>query len=316
MALAGGLRFAAAEGLSMRDTEPPLVAGAAAPAPEHPMPGKWGIWGSGIGAYGDRDGDDIASRYDYHIYGFVAGLDYRSSPHLLAGIGGGYSTTDLDLDLLVDNGDVKSYQGVLYSSYVDGPWYADGIVSYGGNQYETQRGVAFGGFNRIAVGDYDGDEIAGYLEGGRSFDLRGGLIQPYLALQIIRLSRDGFTETGAGALNLVVADEDVNSVQGSLGVRMAKEYKTKGGTVLVPEGRLRWTHEFSSDDYLVNARFAGSPAGSYVVKGDRPDRDRLALGLGLTAKLQKNLDLFLDYDADISGDMFANAVTAGIIYRW
>ena len=72
----------------------------------------------------------------------------------------------------MDNGDVKSFQGTLYGSYVKGPWYADGILSYGGNQYQTLRGVTFGGVNRIALGDYDGDEIAGYFEGGRSYDLQ------------------------------------------------------------------------------------------------------------------------------------------------
>ena len=115
---------------------------------------------------------------------------------------------------------------------------------------------------------------------------------------------------------MVVADEDANSIRGSLGVRMAKEYKTEGGTTLVPEGRLLWTHEFSSDDHLVNARFAGSPAGSYVVKGDRPKRDRAVLGLGLTARVRKDMDLYIDYDASVSSDLFAHAVTAGLVYRW
>ncbi|MBW1896821.1 MAG: autotransporter domain-containing protein, partial [Deltaproteobacteria bacterium] len=61
---------------------------------------------------------------------------------------------------------------------------------------------------------------------------------------------------------------------------------------------------------------AGSPAGSFVVKGDRPGRDRVGLGLGLTARVTEDVQLYFDYDASISSSLFAHAVTAGITYTW
>jgi hypothetical protein len=44
------------------------------------------------------------------------------------------------------------------------------------------------------------------------------------AIQATRMKRDGFTETGAGALSLVAEKEETNTVSGSLGVRMRKEF--------------------------------------------------------------------------------------------
>ena len=154
------------------------------------------------------------------------------------------------------------------------------------------------------------------MEGGYKLTWGDLDFRPLLSLQAIHLSRDGFTEKVADALNLVVADEDATSMQGSLGVHISKEYRTKNGPILVPEARARWIHEFSSDAHLVNARFAGSPAGSFVVMGDPPDRDSLVLGLGLTTRVGNKIYIYIDYDANISSDSFAHDVTAGITYSW
>ena len=137
-----------------------------------------------------------------------------------------------------------------------------------------------------------------------------------LSLQATHYSRDSFMETGADALNLLAADESLTSVQGSLGLRLFKDYKTEGGAILRPEARARWIHELSSDDHLLNARFAGSTATSFLVKGDTPDRHSVALGLGLTARIRKDLTFRMDYDASISGDLVIHVATALLVFSW
>jgi len=283
--------------------------------PRPPVVG-WDLWANGLGVAGDRDGDDVASRYDYNIYGFLVGMDRRFSDHFLAGICGGYARADVDLDILADSGHIKSYLTCLYTSYVKGPWYLDTLFSYATNRYHTLRGITFGNISRIATGDYDGDEYSGYLEGGYTLESGNARIQPMLSLQATHLSRDSFMETGADALNLVAADESFTSMQGSLGMRLFKDYKTEGGAILRPEARARWTHELSGDDHLLNARFAGSTATSFLVKGDRPDRHSVVLGLGLTARVRKDLTFRMDYDASISSDLVIHAATALLVFSW
>jgi len=136
------------------------------------------------------------------------------------------------------------------------------------------------------------------------------------SFQATHQSRDSFTETGADDLNLVAADEDFTSMQGSLGMRLFKDFKTENGGILTPEARARWTYEFSNDDHLLNARFAGATDTSFLVKGDRPDRHGVVLGLGLTARAKKDLTMRLDYDASISSDLVTHAVTGLLVFSW
>ncbi len=41
---------------------------------------------------------------------------------------------------------------------------------------------------------------------------------------------------------------------------------------------------------------------AFSVKGDRPDRDSAAVGLGVNYAPQKNLSLYLTYDAHLASD--------------
>jgi hypothetical protein len=83
------------------------------------------------------------------------------------------------------------------------------------------------------------------------------------------LRRDGFTEAGAGQVGLSVAAQDDSSLVSSLGVRLRKDFTGDDTRITIPELKLRWDHEFSRDDDVVNASFAGRPASSFKVVPDR-----------------------------------------------
>jgi len=308
------VQLAMAGGETMNDAEPLLLA--LADGMETQNKSNFGIWGRGYGVAGDRHGGDVSSRYDYTILGFVLGMDSKISDNLLIGLGGGYSQTDIDFESLTDSGDVDSYQGTLYSSYAKGLWYIDGLLSYAFNDYDTSRGIDFGGINRTAKGDYNGNELSGYLEGGYTFFARNTNIQPLASLHVTHLYQESYTESGADSLNLAVDDQETTSIRSALGLRLAKEHKRESDTTLMYEARALWAHEFSDDDHMVSARFAGSTAGSFHVKGDRPDRDSAILGLGINARMKNNLSLYAQYDADLSRDHTANAIMVGLAYRW
>ncbi|MEN6615016.1 MAG: autotransporter outer membrane beta-barrel domain-containing protein, partial [Syntrophorhabdus sp.] len=101
----------------------------------------------------------------------------------------------------------------------------------------------------------------------------------------------------------------------SLGVRFKKDYVLNEGS-FTPEFRIRWDHEFSNDDYAVNAVFAGSPFSIFTATGETPDRDRLAIGLGMNWHIQNNISLSLTYDGYFSGDTTQHAGMLGFRYRW
>jgi len=260
-------------------------------------------------------GSDISSKYDYSTGGVTAGFDKKISNNLLLGFSTGYSQTKVDMKDLSDKGTISSYQGSLYGAYLSGPWYVNGILAYSYNRYDTSRDISFGGINRTANADYTGHTIAAYTEAGYLFKIDTLSIIPMASFQTSYLTRNGFTEEDAAALNLSVDRERTASYLGALGIKVRKDFARTAG-MITPELRIKWLHEFSNDAYVLNASFADAPGSTFSVRGDRPNRDSLALGFGLTCLTKDNVSIFLTYDANISEDHTEQGGSMGIRYRW
>lgn len=195
----------------------------------------WAFWARGYGSASARSGNDVATRYDYDLGGISIGFDRKVNNWLLLGLSTGYSSGKVDMRHVSETGRIDSYQGSLYGFYKSEPWYADGILAYGYNRYDTSRDIFFGGIDT---------------------------------------------------------------------------------TTVTPEVRVRWFHEFSNDDYVLDAVFAGAPVSSFTIKGDKPNRDSVGFGLGVNAVTKNNVDLFLEYDGKLSGGYTEHAGSLGFRYRW
>lgn len=280
--------------------------------------GPFSLWIRGYGASGVRDGDDIASRYDFTIGGTVAGIEYRVGPAIRAGAAFGYSRTSVDMKDLQDSGSEDSYQGSLYGSFTstDKRWYVNTALGYSLNKYNMKRSLSFGTISRTARGSYEGSDISGYAESGYLLPFKAVSITPYVSFLALDSRREGFTESGADALNLNGDSARTTSLQGSLGIGLAKEFVINKTFFLVPEVSARWVHEFGDTKAVLDARFAGAPSGSFRVSSDTWDRDSGVFSLGLTGRAGDAWNFFFAYDARVRSKEFAHAVTGGVRLRW
>ncbi len=311
---AGENQFAMADGITMTDGGP--LFSSLGGGLQSPPDTRWNMWVAGNGTSGKEKGDDIAARYKYTINGISAGLDTPVTDRLIAGISFGVSSTDISYYELTDSAENESIQGALYGFYDHDPWYIDGVLLYGKNDYETDRHLSFGGINRTAHADYDGSEIGGSIEAGYRIERKPLTLEPCASLELSRLSQNSFTETGADSLNLVVDPQETRSVRSSIGLRVSRQINPQDGITLKPEASLHWAHEFSGDDNMVNTRFSGSSAGSYTIRGEKPDRNSAICELGVTGNIQESLSLSVHLDAEAGSNHRAVAATAKIAYRW
>ncbi len=274
-----------------------------------------GFWMRGYGGTGDRRGNDISSRYNYDLAGILAGFDRNVSDPFLLGVSFGYSHTKATMKDLSDTATVSSYQGSLYGMYRADPWYVSSIMTYGYNRYDTSRDVAFGDIMRTANAVYAGHTLGGNIEGGVTFRSCCVDVIPTMSLTGIRFTRDSFRERDAGSLSLDADSSTTSSLVSSLGLRLRKEYKIASG-IVVPEVKAAWLHEFVSDDYLLSGSFAGYPASTFTVKGDRPLKDSVNTGLLLTWEIPRGMSFYLSYDAILSGDQTGQSGSLGMRWRW
>ncbi|THF56505.1 autotransporter domain-containing protein [Pseudothauera rhizosphaerae] len=271
-------------------------------APQRPADG---FWLRALGSHGRIDGDRNASGAKLSGGGVALGADRRIAADVRAGLAFAYSKSEAD----TDHGavDVDSVQLAAYGRWQNDTAYVDASVSAGRHRAETRRDIAFLG--QRAEADYDGDSAAFALEAGLPLARGAATLTPYAGLEGAHLRRESFTEQGAGDANLRVKSRTDGSLRSGLGVRCAWE-----GARLSPAIDLAWVHEFGDAKRRIAAGFAGT--ADFRIDGPELDRDRLALGLGLTAWTGKAARLDVGYRGEFAGSDRDHAVAATFRWAW
>jgi outer membrane autotransporter protein len=248
----------------------------------------------------------------------MGGMDYLFTPDFRSGLAIGYSGVTVDMREVPDTNRQDSFQASGYASYrpESKRWYIDCALSYSWNKYETQRHINVGSLYRVANASYNGAEISGYLEGGHRLSLKGFEVTPLVFVLAMKSSADGFTETDAGSANLTVDGNETESLQSGVGLKVSRQYEVRRDFFLTPEIGTRWFHEFGDTRAILNAHFADTPSGSYVVTSDTVDRDSAVISFNLQAKRDDRLRFFLGYDLGLRRDQTSHGVTGWVRYKW
>jgi outer membrane autotransporter protein len=275
--------------------------------------GKNGLWFDAFGQWGDQGVENRYrwnggyTGYDYFLRGATLGFDHNLSDKFMAGASLGYSRSDIDLDHDQGSGYIKSLYGSVYGSYFNKNLYVDGAFSYGKNWYNNHRLITIGSLQRKAYSDHDGDLFSGYLGAGYYFDIKKWLIGPFASLQYVYLDEESFREKGADGLSLRVNDRQTDSLVSELGVRLARVFGTKCGS-LIPEVSAAWLRDFDIDDRVITSSFAGSPGASFSIKGQDVEKNGATLGAGITFVHKSGLSTSLRYKGEFREKYKSNGV--------
>lgn len=273
-----------------------------------------GFWVRATGGTGDIDATTNASGSDYTSATLALGSDTRLANGVTVGLAGGYGRTDADT---AGGGlDIDSYQLAGYAGWSEGGLYVDTMLGYARHRTDANRGVTTGGGARTARADYEADQVAWSIEGGHRWAWSETTrLTPFLGLDFSQTEREGFTERGAGAANLDVAEETTDSLRTRVGLRIAGTLEA-AGTRLAPWAEVAWVREHGDRDATMTAHFDPAPATTFEVAGPKLDRDRAAIGLGVTAGLSETSHLDLEYRGEIAGSDDHHGIAVTWRERW
>lgn len=275
--------------------------------------GPWEVFADFVGASGTQDGSETQIGYHFNVFGLAAGADYRLSGDWLLGLGSGFYRTRASFDAGGGSSRVRNLPFFTYAAYTPGDFYAMGSLGYTLNWYEIDRNVSFGGLGRTASRSVNGGAFNTALETGYDFRFTRTILTPAATLFYSRIRVDGFTETGADALNLSVDSQTAESLQGGIGFRAARPFRACGTDGMAQVSAF-YQHEFSNNSRGVNARLVQGGA-SFTIQTDRPRRDLVVLGGGLAFNISSHLSLHANYNAELGGSEYtAHLVSAGI--KW
>ena len=237
-------------------------------------------WGKGFTSQGRQDDADNQSGYRSEALGLMLAHDIPLNATTRIGLGGAYANTTIDGNNSTGRTKMDSYQLTAYFSHAPGPWFVQGAVTAGTDQYKGSRTVAFTGINRTASADYTGQQYSGVITAGRHITVNQTIVTPLASLQASRIRVESYTESGAGDANLRVGSQDYDFVQSTVGVKAERVIQAGNGTYS-PEVHLKWLHDFSSTTMQQDASFAGGGA-SFRTHGIRQDREMFNVGAGIS----------------------------------
>lgn len=239
------------------------------------------FWLKGFGSRGNQNDVADANGYDTKAYGFVLGYDMPVNDITRVGVSTGYVQSDIEENGFSGKTAVDSYQVKAYVEYTPEPWYVQGSLAAGIDRYDGSRQIVFPGLNRSAKSNYDGRQYTALISAGKHFSLDQAItVTPSLSLQASNIQVDGYTENGAGDLNLNVSDQDYDFVQSGLGIKAERVIQV-GKNTYVPEIHAKWLHNFNSTTMEQTAAFAGG-GSEFNVEGIDQDRDLYNVGAGMT----------------------------------
>ncbi len=267
---------------------------------------QYGGWFKVFRQVGEQDADGSTDGYDYDINGINLGLDKIFGKQNLSGISVGVANTELEADRLLSDSDIHNVTGTLYAGYLSRRYYINAMLSYGKNEYDTQRKVQIGLITQPVTSSHTGHFWSSTFGAGMMFDLDGWWLEPYGYLQYTRLDEDSFQENNSG-VGLAVASRTTESFVSELGLRLSRALHFNSG-ILLPDVGVGWHHDYDIDDQLINASYVGVPNSSFSIKGQPVNADGLIVDGGLTYRSNGGIVTSLRYSADLRDSYSAHSI--------
>ena len=256
-----------------------------------------------------------SSKAHYTAGDATAGVSFHMTSHLAAGVLFDYNHTEAKTDSSGSKTDVDSYSPGLFATYFDHGFYANGLLSFGYNNYSNTRNIGFLGEN--ATSSPSGQQYVGNLDFGYDFHPdKNWVVGPTLGGTYTHLDIDSFSESGAQVADLSVHDQSADSLRSRLGAHAVFQTYT-GDVLLQPNLTLMWQHEFLDDSSGITSSFNDFASNSFTIQTAEPSRDSALIGVGLTATLSNSMALYLNYLADVGADdYYAQSIVGGFKARF
>lgn len=141
------------------------------------------------------------------------------------------------------------------------------------------------------------------------------MVTPAVSLAYSSLWVDGFTEDGAGALDLKVSPQNATSLLTGVGGKVAAPWQ-RGSVRVVPQVYATYQHESSNSSSGLDARFSQT-GNTFTFQTKNPGRNFAVAGANVTVWTRKNLQVRIDYNAEVGRRNYtAHYLNAGLRYEF
>ena len=127
------------------------------------------------------------------------------------------------------------------------------------------------------------------------------------------MSTDGFSEHGAGSVDLVGSDASTTSARAAAGIRVTRSVAASSG-IFAPRVEVRYLHELRDRAASVPVAFADAPDNGFSVTSPTYGSHAVAASAGFVVGLSRRLLLSMDYRGVFGPSEHTHAVTLGVAF--
>jgi len=238
-----------------------------------------GLWAAVKGGQETFKGDDNSlGDYTNNSIGALLGFDrYIADSGLMWGAYLRFSSDSIEQDEHSADGTKKGLG--LYGGLIKEGYEFKAMLMGSIDNFDTQRAV----LGATAKGSIDAVTVNGDIEAALKFALnesKSFKLRPYIGLEAENSMYDGFTETGAGALNLEV----------------------KGGSYLRTAGRAGAGIEYNRKEWSIYVK----GEGKYIISGDAPEIESVFEGTDVSFKSRGAKEGVMQYGVGLGGEVFVS----------
>jgi len=241
--------------------------------------------------------------FDTETSGVAIGFDGMTDDGSTLGLSASYSTTDVDgKGTGKSENSIDSYTVSVYGDKATEFGYLEGSLTYGINDNTASRLINVAGLSRSYSANYDSNQISLKVGGGVPQEVMdGAFVTPFMSATATTINTDAYTEKSTvanDALRLKVAQDDINSLVGSLGVKA--HMVTDNGTPMIS---LAVNNEFGDTQIDSNNSYMG---GGTKFK-TTTEVEELSATLGLGYSFGNGVtSLNINYEANVNDDEYVN----------
>ena len=196
---------------------------AAPPAPFNP----WSFYMQANGGVSDRQTTVASNGFNLDSVGGTIGTEYRFNNNAFVGGAFDYSNPKARLFNNAGTTDVNSYQLGIYGAWADAHFFAQGLATYGWQNFRNTRP----GVVDVITSNPDGTTFVVGGKAGYLFDAGKSQVGPIGGLTYARARVNGYTESGDPVLTLTVGPQTAEALVASAGVQLRAPFMVNGRTI-------------------------------------------------------------------------------------
>ena len=221
------------------------------------------VWVKPAARWLKLSGTSAAMAYNEHSTGLSGGFEAALGDNAWR-VGGALSAEDVGGGVNNrTNADGQRYQAGLVVKRDPSQGFGAGLAIQGGkSDMDTRRVVMLPtSVPRLAQATQKMDFMAATARVSYRWGSDRAYVKPMAEASAVKVETKGFTETGAGALDLVVPDQKDTYARASVKVEAGAEFQA-GGAAIRPYGRVGATVSSDAKAALFAAAFKGAPAAA------------------------------------------------------